>query len=182
LMIPNHHIEKLGGRTQLVRELEMLPLEVIVRNRAAGSLCKRLGLERGELLPRTLVEFCLKDDDLGDPLISEEHITCFGWALPQELDDILAYALRVNDFLQGLFSGFGFIFVDMKLEFGRLYDDDGESRIVLADEITPDTCRIWGKTDKESFDKDLFREERDGLIDAYREIARQLGLPTAVVT
>ncbi len=180
LMIPNHHIEKLGARTELVHELEMLPIEVIVRNRAAGSLCKRLGLERGAVLPRSLVEFCYKDDDLGDPLISDEHITCFGWALPQELDDIIAYSLRINDYLQGLFAGFNMLFVDMKLEFGRVYDEEGESRILLGDEITPDTCRLWNMRAEESFDKDLFREEKGGLIEAYREIATKLGVPTAV--
>src|SRR5690606_24671380 len=126
----------------LIREVEIIPLEVVVRNVAAGSLAKRLGMEEGTQLPRSIVEFYYKADELDDPMVSEEHITAFGWASPQEIDDVMALALRVNDFLTGLFLGVGIRLVDFKLEFGRLYEGE-MTRIVVADEISPDSCRLW---------------------------------------
>ena len=117
--VPTHFIRRLNMREQLVREVEIIPLEVIVRNVAAGSISKRLGIEEGTPLPRSIIEFCYKNDALGDPLIAEEHITAFGWASPPELDEILALSIRINDYLSGLFAGIGIRLVDFKLEFGR---------------------------------------------------------------
>jgi phosphoribosylaminoimidazole-succinocarboxamide synthase len=173
--IPTHFLRRLNMREQLIRRVEVIPVEVIVRNVAAGSLCKRLGLEEGEALPRSIVEFCYKNDELGDPLVAEEHITAFGWANAQELDEIMSYALRVNDFLTGLFAAVGIKLVDFKLEFGR--DFDGEfSRILLADEISPDSCRLWDMITQEKMDKDRFRRDLGGLTEAYQEVAQRLGI------
>ncbi|MCX5614053.1 phosphoribosylaminoimidazolesuccinocarboxamide synthase [Bombella saccharophila] len=173
--IPTHFIRSLNMREQLVREVEIIPLEVVVRNVVAGSLSKRFGLPEGERLPRTLVEYYYKNDALNDPLISEEHIITFGWAHPQELEEIQALALRVNDFLCGLFTGVGITLVDFKLEFGRLWQDD-EMRIVLADEISPDNCRLWDSQTQEKMDKDRFRRDMGGVGEAYQEVARRLGI------
>ena len=140
--IPSHFIRRLNMREQLVKQVEIVPLEVVVRNVAAGSLSKRLGIEEGTTLPHTLIEYTYKDDSLGDPLIAEEHIACFGWASQEEMQDISAMAIRINDFMAGMFAGIGIKLVDFKLEFGRLFDGDF-SRIILADEISPDSCRLW---------------------------------------
>ncbi len=134
--IPTHFIRRLNMREQLVRQVEIVPIEVIVRNTAAGSLSKRLGIEEGEQLPHTLIEYCYKDDALGDPLVGEEHIACFGWANHEEMQDIASMAIRVNDFMVGMFAAINIRLVDFKLEFGRIYDGDF-SRIILADEISP---------------------------------------------
>lgn len=173
--IPHHFIEKLSTREQLVKAVEIVPVEVIVRNVAAGSICPRLGLTEGEPLPHTLVEFCLKDDSLGDPVIAAEHIFMMGLASPDELDDITEMSLRVNDFLTGLFFGIGIRLIDFKLEFGRLKTDQGV-QIVLADELSPDNCRLWDSQTDEKLDKDRFRRDLGSLIDGYSEIARRLGL------
>ncbi|MFN0264096.1 phosphoribosylaminoimidazolesuccinocarboxamide synthase [Tepidamorphus sp. 3E244] len=173
--VPTHFIRRLNMREQLIREVEIVPLEVIVRNVAAGSLSKRLGLEEGTQLPRSIIEFCYKNDELGDPLVAEEHITAFGWAAPQEIDDIMSLAIRVNDFLTGLFLGCGIRLVDFKIEFGRLYEND-MVRIVLADEISPDSCRLWDIGSDEKLDKDRFRRDMGGLVEAYTEVARRLGI------
>lgn len=173
--IPHHFIEKLSTREQLVKAVEIVPVEVIIRNVAAGSICPRLGLTEGEPLPHTLVEFCLKDDSLGDPVIAAEHIFMMGLASPDELDDITEMSLRVNDFLTGLFFGIGIRLIDFKLEFGRLKTDQGV-QIVLADELSPDNCRLWDSQTDEKLDKDRFRRDLGSLIDGYSEIARRLGL------
>ncbi len=173
--VPTHFIRRLNMREQLIREVEIVPLEVVVRNVAAGSIAQRLGLEEGTPLPRSVVEFYYKSDKLGDPLVSEEHITAFGWANPQELDEIMALALRINDFLSGLFLGIGIRLVDFKVEFGRLYDND-LVRIVLADEISPDCCRLWDMETSNKLDKDRFRLDLGGLVEAYQEVARRLGI------
>ncbi len=173
--IPTHLVRRLNMREQLVREVEIIPVEVVVRNVAAGSIWKRLGLTEGNPLPRSIVEYYYKSDELGDPMISEEHITTFGWATPQDLDDMLALALRTNDFLSGLFLGVGLRLVDFKLEFGRLYEND-EMRIVLADEISPDSCRLWDVESNEKMDKDRFRHDMGGVREAYQEVARRLGI------
>src|SRR3954447_12990615 len=138
--VPTHFIRRINMREQLIKEVEIIPIEVVVRNVAAGSLVKRLGLEQGTPLPRSIIEFYYKDDALNDPMVSEEHITAFGWATPPELDDIMSLAVRVNDFLSGLFMGVGIQLVDFKIECGRLYEND-MMRIILADEISPDNCR-----------------------------------------
>ncbi|MFC4351230.1 phosphoribosylaminoimidazolesuccinocarboxamide synthase [Fodinicurvata halophila] len=177
--IPTHFVRRLNMREQLIREVEIIPLEVIVRNVAAGSISKRLGIEEGTILPRAIVEYCLKDDALGDPMVTEEHIAAFGWASPQDLDEILQLTLRINDFLNGLFLGIGLKLVDFKLEFGRLWEDD-QMRIVLADEISPDSCRLWDVATSEKMDKDRFRRDLGNVEEAYQEVARRLGvLPEA---
>jgi len=173
--IPSHFIRRLNMREQLIKQVEIVPVEVIVRNVAAGSLSKRLGIEEGKDLPHTLLEYTYKDDSLGDPLIAEEHIACFGWATQEEMQDISSMALRINDFMSGLFGGIGIRLIDFKLEFGRLFDGD-YSRIVLADEISPDGCRLWDMETGEKLDKDRFRRDLGGEAEAYQEVARRLGL------
>ena len=173
--IQTHFIKALNMREQLIREAEIVPLEVVIRNIAAGSLVKRLGLKEGEPLPRPLIEFYYKDDALGDPLISEDHIAVFGWATQNELDEIMTIAVRINDFLIGLFAGAGIRLVDFKLEFGRVWEGDVQ-RIILADEISPDNCRLWDINSNEKLDKDRFRQDLGGLVDAYQEVARRLGI------
>ena len=173
--IPTHFIKRLNMREQLIREVEIIPVEVVVRNVAAGSIAKRLGLDEGTQLPRSIVEFYYKSDELDDPIVSEEHVTAFGWANPQEIDEIIALALRTNDFLTGLFLGVGIRLVDFKIEFGRLFENE-MMRIVLADEISPDCCRLWDIETQDKMDKDRFRRDLGGLIEAYQEVARRLGL------
>ncbi|MCF6232047.1 MAG: phosphoribosylaminoimidazolesuccinocarboxamide synthase [Rhodobacteraceae bacterium] len=173
--VPTHFIKRLNMREQLIKNCEIIPLEIIVRNFAAGSMSKRLGIEEGTQLPRPIVEYCLKDDSLGDPLVSEEHIAAFGWASPQDMDDILSLALRVNDFLSGVLYGVGIRLVDFKIEVGRVYDGDFQ-RLIVADEISPDSCRLWDMETGEKLDKDVFRRDLGNLADAYSEVARRLGV------
>jgi phosphoribosylaminoimidazole-succinocarboxamide synthase len=173
--IPTHFIRRLNMREQLIRHVEIVPLEVVVRNVAAGTITKRLGLEEGAALPRSVIEFYYKSDQLGDPLVSEEHITAFNWASPQEIDDMMSLALRINDFLSGLFAAVGIKLVDFKVEFGRQYEGD-MMRLVVADEISPDSCRLWDMESGEIMDKDRFRKDLGGVTEAYREVARRLGV------
>ena len=173
--IPPHFIRRLNMREQLIKEVEIIPLEIVVRNVAAGSLAKRLGIDEGTVLPRSIIEFYYKSDELDDPMVSEEHITAFGWANPQEIDDIMALSIRVNDFLSGLFMGVGIQLVDFKIECGRLYEGD-MMRIVVADEISPDNCRLWDIETQDKLDKDRYRRDMGGLVDAYQEVARRLGI------
>ncbi|OSP55629.1 phosphoribosylaminoimidazolesuccinocarboxamide synthase [Pseudoruegeria sp. SK021] len=173
--VPTHFIRRLNMREQLIRAVEIIPLEVVVRNRAAGSLAKRLGLEEGTVLPRPIVEFYLKDDALGNPMVTEEHIAAFGWAGQQDLDDMVALALRCNDFLGGVFMGVGIRLVDFRIEIGRIWDGDYQ-RLVVADEISPDNCRLWDIKTGEKLDKDVFRQDLGSLADAYSELARRLGV------
>jgi len=175
--VPTHFLRSLNMREQLIRQVEMIPLEVVVRNIAAGSLAQRLGLEEGKPLPRQIVEYYYKDDKLGDPMVSEEHITAFGWATPPEIDEIMALALRINDFLVGLFLGIGIRLVDFKIEFGREWENE-QMRIVLADEISPDCCRLWDAVTSDKLDKDRFRRDMGGVLEAYQEVARRLGVLT----
>jgi len=177
LGIPTHFLRSFNMREQFVSEVEIVPLEVVVRNVAAGSLAKRLGLEEGHQLPRSIIEFYYKNDQLGDPMVSEEHITAFNWASPQEIDDMMHMAIRINDFMTGLFLGIGIKLVDFKVEFGRLYEND-MMRIVLADEISPDSCRLWDIKTQDKLDKDRFRRDMGGLVEAYQEVARRLGIIT----
>lgn len=176
LGIPTHFIERLNMREQLCKAVEIIPVEVIVRNTAAGSLSKHLGIPEGTKLPNTLVEFCYKSDELGDPLIAEEHIFTFDWATPEELDEMVHHTHRVNDFLCGLFAAIGINLIDFKLEFGRFYKEDGEVEILLADEISPDGCRLWDAKTNKKLDKDRFRRDLGGVEDAYQEVARRLGI------
>ncbi len=176
--VPTHFMRRINMREQLIREVEIIPLEVVVRNVAAGSLSTRLGLEEGSALPRSIIEYYYKNDKLNDPMVSEEHITAFGWASPQEIDELMSLALRINDFLVGLFLGIGIRLVDFKVEFGRLWDNDQQMRIVLADEISPDCCRLWDITSGDKLDKDRFRRDLGGVLEAYQEVARRLGVLT----
>ncbi len=173
--IPTHFIRRLNMREQLVRQVEIIPIEVIVRNVAAGSICKRLGLEEGTTLPRSIIEFCYKDDALGDPLVAEEHITAFGWAAPPELDEIISLSVRINDYMSGLFAAVGIRLIDFKLEFGRVWENE-MLRILLADEISPDSCRLWDSKTDEKMDKDRFRRDLGNITEAYQEVASRLGL------
>jgi len=173
--IPTHLVRRLNMREQLVREVEMIPLGIVVCNVAAGRLARRLGIAEGTALPRSIIEYYYKDDELGDPLVSEEHITAFGWASIGELDEITHIAQRVNDFLTGLFLGINIRLVDLRLNFGRLYSDD-EMRIVVADEISPDNRRLWDARTQDKMDKDRFREDLGRVEEGYQEVARRLGI------
>jgi len=173
--VPTHFIKRLNMREQLIRQVEIIPLEVIVRNVAAGSISKRLGIEEGTQLPRPIVEFSYKDDALGDPLVPEEYIIAFGWASQQDLDDIVSLALRVNDFMSGVMMAVGIKLVDFKIEIGRVWEGDFQ-RLIVADEISPDSCRLWDVETGEKLDKDVFRRDLGNLADAYTEVARRLGV------
>ena len=173
--IKNHLVKRLNMREQLVQHVEIIPIEFIVRNIATGSLTKRLGIEDGTVLEDPLIEYCLKNDELGDPLISKEHIYTFKWATKKEIEQIDKQLLRINDFMVGMFRGVGIKLVDFKVEFGRI-KNNGKTDILLADEISPDTCRLWdNKTDKK-LDKDRFRNNLGNLINAYQEVAKRLGI------
>ena len=173
--VQTHFIKRLNMREQLVHKLEIIPIEVVVRNIAAGSISKRLGIKEGTRLPRPIIEFFYKDDALDDPMILEEHINAFGWASPGEIDEIMSTALRVNDFLAGLFRGIGIRLVDFKIEFGRQFEED-MMRILLADEISPDNCRLWDVETDKKLDKDRFRQNMGGMVEAYQEVAIRLGI------
>ena len=171
--IKNHLIKRLNMREQLVELVNIIPIEFIIRNIATGSLTKRLGIEEGTVLDYPLIEYCLKDDKLGDPIISHEHILNFKWLNVIELDLINGQCLRINDYLQGLFRGIGIKLVDLKVEFGKKKLDE---TIILADEISPDTCRLWDQETDKKLDKDRFRKDLGNIVDAYQEVARRLGI------
>jgi len=173
--VPTHFIKRMNMREQLIRTCEMIPLEVVVRNIAAGTMSTRLGIEEGTPLPRPIIEFYLKEDKLNDPIVSEEHIIAFGWASQQDVDDMIALALRVNDFISGMMLGVGIRLVDFKIEIGRVYEGDFQ-RLIVADEISPDSCRLWDVETGEKLDKDVFRRDLGSLADAYTEVARRLGI------
>jgi phosphoribosylaminoimidazole-succinocarboxamide synthase len=179
--IPTHFIKRLNMREQLIRQVEIIPLEVIVRNFAAGTMAKRMGMEEGTALPRPIVEFSYKDDSLGDPLVPEEYIIAFGWASQQEMDDIVSLALRVNDWMSGVMHGVGIKLIDFKIEVGRVWDNEFP-RLLLADEISPDSCRLWDVETGRKLDKDVFRRDLGDLADAYTEVARRLGVMPSNVT
>ena len=173
--IETHLIKRINMREQLVKLVEIIPIEFVVRNIATGSLTKRLGIEEGTVLERPLIEFNYKNDELNDPLIAREHIYAFGWATPIEINRITDQCLRINDFMQGMFKGVGIKLVDFKLEFGRL-NQNGKKKIMVADEISPDTCRLWDVTSEEKLDKDRFRKNLGNLLEAYQEVARRLNI------
>ena len=175
LGVQNHFIRRLNLREQLIREVEIIPLEVVCRNIVAGSLATRLGQEEGTPLPRSIIEFYYKKDELNDPMVTEEHITAFNWASTQEIDDMLAMTLRVNDYLSGMFGAVGITLVDFKIEFGRVWENDF-ARVILADEISPDSCRLWDTATGEKMDKDRFRRDLGNVIESYTEVARRLGI------
>ncbi len=171
--IKNHLIKRLNMREQLVDLVDIIPIEFVIRNISTGSLTKRLGLEEGTILNYPLIEYCLKNDELGDPIVSVEHILNFGWLKKVELEFIIKQCLRINDFLQGLFRGIGIKLVDFKIEFGKRKSD---GIIILADEISPDTCRLWDADTDKKLDKDRFRKDLGNIIEAYREVAQRLGI------
>ena len=155
--VPTHFIRSLNMREQLVRKVEIVPIELVIRNVAAGGISRHLGVKEGTHFSQPLVEFFYKNDELNDPIISEQHIYAFNWADPFELEEMVMQAMRVNDFLTGMFSAIGLRLVDFKLEFGRLWGEDGELYIILADEISPDNCRLWDSETGERMDKDRYR-------------------------
>ena len=171
--IKNHLIKRINMREQLIKYVNIIPIEFIVRNIATGSLTKRLGIEEGTTLEKPLLEYCFKNDKLGDPLISREHIITFNWLNLMELEWINEQCRRINDLLQGMFRGVGIKLVDFKIEFGKTKD---ENKIILADEISPDTCRLWDINTEKKLDKDRFRKNLGNLIEAYQDVARRLGI------
>ncbi|SEN28551.1 phosphoribosylaminoimidazole-succinocarboxamide synthase [Gemmobacter aquatilis] len=179
--VPTHFIRRINMREQLVRMCEIVPLEVVVRNFAAGGITTRLGIPEGTPLPRPIVEYYYKDDKLGNPLVSEEHIIAFGWANQQDLDDMVALALRVNDFMSGVMLGVGIRLMDFRLEVGRIWEGDF-MRLIVADEISPDSCRLWDTRGLEAPDREGFVREPGPLADVYTELARRLGVLPSNVT
>jgi len=173
--IKTHLIKRLNMREQLVKLVEIIPVEFIVRNIATGSLTKRLGIADGTILSKPLLEYSYKNDDLGDPLVAKEHVIEFKWATEEELNEIKNYCLRINDFMQGMFRGIGIKLVDFKVEFGRS-SIENKNVILLADEISPDTCRLWDMASEKKLDKDRFRKDLGNIIQAYQEVARRLGI------
>ena len=171
--VENHFIERLNDREQLVKKVDIIPVEVIIRNIATGTLTKRLGIQEGLKLKKPLIEFTLKSDELDDPIISEEHIDVLEYAEKIEIKEIKEQALLINKLLLQLFSSIDIQLVDFKIEFGRLIID---KTVILADEISPDSCRLWDKSSSEKLDKDRFRKNLGGLIDAYKEVATRLGI------
>lgn len=174
--VPTHFLRSLNMREQLIRQVEVIPLEIVVRNIAAGSICQRLGIKEGTVLPNPIIEYYFKKADLNDPMVTEQHIFTFGWADPFELEEIIGQTYRVNDYLNGLFAGIGLRLVDFKLEFGRLWGEYDELYIILADEISPDNCRLWDAKTGEKLDKDRFRQDLGNVVEGYQEIAQRLGL------
>ena len=168
--IPTHLVKEISPRETLVKKVAIVPLEVIVRNIAAGSLSKRLGLEEGTKLNKTVLEYCYKDDELGDPMVNDYHIAAMGWATGEEVALIAFYALKINDILSAYLKDLNIELIDFKLEFGKTSD----GKIVLADEISPDTCRFWDSRTHEKLDKDRFRRDLGGVEDAYQEILKRL--------
>jgi len=173
--VKNHLIKRLNMREQLIKFVEIIPVEFIVRNVATGSLTKRLGIVDGTVLDDALIEYCLKNDELGDPLISREHILAFKWATKKELEKIDKQLIRINDFLLGMFRATGIKLVDFKVEFGRLKTRE-KNEVILADEISPDTCRLWDNDTEKKLDKDRFREDLGNVIQGYKEVASRLGI------
>lgn len=168
--IPTHFVEEISDRETIVKKVSIVPLEVIVRNITAGSLAKRLGLDEGIKLSQTVLEYCYKDDALGDPMVNEYHIMAMQWCTKEELDTIANYALKINEFLTAYLKDLNIELIDFKLEFGKTSD----GTIVLADEISPDTCRFWDSVTKEKLDKDRFRRNLGSEEDAYKEIMKRL--------
>jgi len=169
--IPTHFEELLSDNQSLVKRLDMMPIECVVRNIAAGSICRRLGVKEGLDLNPPTFEFFLKNDELHDPMINDYHIRAFGWASEQEVARMKELTFQVNDVLKKLFSDAGLLLVDYKLEFGRFHGE-----VVLGDEFTPDGCRLWDAETREKLDKDRFRQNLGNVIEAYEEVARRLGV------
>ena len=175
--IKTHLIKRLNMREQLIKQVQIIPIEFIVRNIATGSITKRLGISEGTVLEKPLLEYYLKNDELGDPLISKEHIYAFEWAKKEEIEIIDKISFRINDILQGIFRGVGIKLVDFKIEYGKIWNKEKEiNEIILADEISPDTCRLWDIETEKKLDKDRFRNDLGNLIEAYQDVARRLDI------
>ena len=175
--IQTHLIKRLNMREQLIKKAEIVPIEFIIRNIAAGSLSKRLGVSEGTVLEKPLLEYYLKNDELADPIITKEHIYTFEWATEKEIKTIDKMSLRINDLLQGIFRGVGIKLVDFKIEYGRVWNENKRTNeIILVDEISPDTCRLWDVKTEKKLDKDRFRKNLGNLIEAYQDVARRLGI------
>tara|TARA_B100000965_G_scaffold175597_1_gene146424 strand:+ start:67 stop:858 length:792 start_codon:yes stop_codon:yes gene_type:complete len=175
--IKTHFVKRLNMREQLIRRAEIIPLEFIVRNVASGSLTKRLGIPEGTKLDKPLLEYCLKNDELQDPVVSRDHIFNFEWASKEEIKEIDEITLRINDILVGLFSGIGIKLIDFKIEYGKAWNKDkNQNEILLADEISPDTCRLWDSKTEKKLDKDRFRKDLGNIIEGYQEVAKRLGI------
>ena len=175
--VKTHLVKRLNMREQLIKKAEIFPIEFIVRNVATGSLTKRLGIPEGTILEKPLLEYCFKNDELSDPLISKEHILTFGWATEKELNLIDKSTLRINDILSGMFRAINIKLIDFKIEYGKVWNKDIEKKeIVLADEISPDTCRLWDAKTEKKLDKDRFRKDLGNIIQAYQEVARRFGI------
>ena len=170
--VKTHFIDESTATESLVKQLDMLPVECVVRNIATGSICRRLGIEQGIKFDDPLFEFFLKDDDLGDPLINDNHITAFGWGTEQEIKEMKLITLKINKILTKLFDDAGLILVDYKVEYGRL-----QTKLLLGDEFTPDGCRIWDKETGVSLDKDRFRKDLGDVVESYQIVAHKLGMP-----
>jgi phosphoribosylaminoimidazole-succinocarboxamide synthase len=173
LGISTHFIRSLNMREQLIKKADILPVRITVRNIASGCIARRFGIEEGTVLPKPIMEFSLKNEALGNPIVNDDHIITFGWADPFDLEEIKITSFRINDFLSGLFLGAGIRLIDFRLEFGRIYVHEIE-RIILADEISPDTCRLWDLKTNEKMDKDRFNLNLGGVAEAYKEVARRL--------
>ena len=175
--VKTHLIKRLNMREQLIKKAEIVPIEFIVRNIATGSLSKRLGVTEGTILGEPLLEYYLKNDELGDPIIAKEHIFAFEWATKKEVETIDKMSFKINNILQGLFRGVGIKLVDFKIEYGRIWNKNRQANeIILADEISPDTCRLWDVKTEKKLDKDRFRTDLGNIIEAYQDVARRLGI------
>ncbi len=177
IRVPTNFVRRLNMREQLIHEVEELPVEVMVRNIAAGEFAEKFSLKEGSALPRSIIEFHQRSEELADPLVSEEHMTAFGWASLHDIDDMVNLSLRINDFMTGLFTGVGIRLVDFRLTYGRLYHED-DVHLVVADEISPDSCRLWDMKTNEPLDKDRFAKDLDNVVGGYREVATRLGILT----
>ena len=173
--VDNHFIKRISDREQLIKKVRIFPLEVIIRNIAAGSICKRLGLKQGMRLKKPLIEFFYKCDELDDPLITREHIEMFGWASEKDMKEITALTFKVNNIMSKLFRSINLKLVDFKIEFGK-YQNGKKYKIILADEVSPDSCRLWDFKTNKSLDKDRFRKNLGKIKEAYEEVAERLGV------
>ena len=173
--VDNHFIKRISDREQLIKKVRIFPLEVIIRNIAAGSICKRLGLKQGMRLKKPLIEFFYKCDELDDPLITREHIEMFGWASEKDMKEITALTFKVNNIMSKLFRSINLKLVDFKIEFGK-YQNGKKYTIILADEVSPDSCRLWDFKTNKSLDKDRFRKNLGKIKEAYEEVAERLGV------
>ena len=174
--VPTHFIKRINDREQLIKKVKIIPVELVVRNKATGSIVKRYGIKESLQFNKPLIEFFYKNDSLGDPLLNENHILEFDWAKPNELEIMKYYALKINKILKDIFNNIKIDLIDFKVEFGRIKDNKNKDFIILADEISPDNCRLWDTDTKKRLDKDIFRKDLGDLIDGYQEVASRLGI------